>query len=324
MALKLSSRRVAGLVLKLNNAHILIPVSPFMHDSATHFATPAQASRLTVRRLKIDLGQGFERHWHGGDAFKSQYYNALSMSFPVGEQSFIDSVKDALKLLPETPENACLGDTAARFIGQEATHRHVHALYNAQLEKQGLVNRWQHWAARRIAFGQARGLRPLHWLAITAAYEHCTAVFADGTLRHDDWLAGADPRMQLLWRWHAAEEIEHRAVAFDLYTALGGSHGWRVRWYLYALMVFTLDAGRQTVLNLWRDGTLFKPGTWWSAAGFFLGRQGSLWRCAGPLLGYLRRDFHPDRETHTAPDAQGQALAARWLADNAGSWRAVR
>ncbi|HEY3049897.1 MAG TPA: metal-dependent hydrolase [Polaromonas sp.] len=287
-------------------------------------ASSAPSSGLTVRKLELDLSQGFARHWHSGDAFLSQYYNALSMSFPVGEQSFINSVRDGLKLLPETPDNAPLRETVAQFIGQEATHRHVHGLYNAQLEKQGLVNRWQHWASRRIGFGKKRGIHPLHWLAVTAAYEHCTAVFADGTLRYERWFADADPTLQTLWRWHAAEETEHRAVAFDLYTALGGNYAWRIRWYFYALLLFTLDAGRQTVLNLWHDGSAFKPGTWGSALKFFWGKDGMVWRCTGPLLAYLRRDFHPDQEAHTEPEAQGRALAARWLADNAQSWRTVR
>jgi predicted metal-dependent hydrolase len=285
---------------------------------------PADSNSLTVRRLLVDLQGGFSRHWHGGDAFQSQYYNALSMSFPIGEQSFIDSVRDGLKLLPDTPEQVALRDTVERFIGQEATHRQVHSLYNAQLEKQGLVNRWQHWATRRIEFGRSRNIHPRHMLAVTAAYEHCTAVFADGTLRHDSWFAKADPRMQTLWRWHAAEEIEHRAVAFDLYRELGGNHAWRVRWFAYAVLVFTLDACRQTVLNLYRDGTLFKPATWWSALRFFWGRNGMAWRCTGPLLRYLRRDFHPDQESRQAPAITSHALAIHWLTDNANSWQKVR
>lgn len=282
---------------------------------------------LTVRKLEVDLSQGFARHWHGGDAFLSQYYNALSMSFPVGEQSFIDAVKGGLALLndmPDTPENARLRLDAAQFIGQEATHRHVHGLYNAQLEKQGLVNRWQHWATRRIDYGRKHNINARHLLAITAAYEHCTAVFADGTLRYGSWFDAAEPRMAMVWRWHAAEETEHRAVAFDLYQATGGNYAWRMRWYLYVLVLFALDAARQTVLNLWHDGTLFKPGTWWSAAKFFWGHNGAVWRCTGPLLTYFKRDFHPDHEAHAAPDQQAQALAQRWLKDNASSYRVVR
>lgn len=278
-------------------------------------------THLTVRKLEVDLSPGFERHWHGADAFRSQYYNALSMSFPVGEQSFIDAVREGLRLLPDTPQHAQLRADAAQFIGQEASHRHVHGLYNAQLEQQGLVNRWQDWGSRRIETARQKNISPLHLLAVTAAYEHCTAVFADGTLRYGSWFDAAEPRLRTLWRWHAAEETEHRAVAFDLYQALGGSDRWRIRWYLYVLWIFALDATRQTVLNLWHDGTLFKPATWWSAASFFLGKDGTVWRCAGPLLRYFRRDFHPSQES-AQPTAQ--ALADAWLQAHAGSYRIVR
>ncbi len=276
---------------------------------------------LTIRKLQVDLSQGFDRHWHGGDAFRSQYYNALSMSFPVGEQSFIDAVREGLALLPDTPEHAALRADVAQFIGQEATHRHVHGLYNEQLEKQGLVNRWQDRATRRIEYGRAQKVGPLHLLAITAAFEHCTAVFADGTLRYGSWFDAAEPRMCTLWRWHAAEETEHRAVAFDLYQALGGNYRWRIRWYLYVLVLFAVDATRQTIHNLWRDGSLFKPGTWWGAATFLLGKDGMVWRSTRPLLQYFRRDFHPDHE-YLQPAAQ--TLAGEWLKAHAGSYRVVR
>lgn len=138
-------------------------------------------------------------------------------------------------------------------------------------------------------------------MAVTTAYEHCIAVFADGTLRYEHWFANADPKMQTLWRWHAAEETEHRAVAFDLYVALGGNYAWRIRWYFYALLMSALDASRQTVLNLYADSTPFKLGTWWSALQFFWGKDGMVWRCTGPLLAYLRRDFHPDQEATRRP-----------------------
>lgn len=295
------------------------PVAPAAPNPAS-----ASPSGLTVRKLEVDLSQGFDRHWYGGDAFLSQYHNALSMSFPVGEQSFIDAVRDCAKLLPQTPEHAVLHEATAQFIGQEATHRHIHGLYNAHLETQGLVNRWQHWATARIEFARSRNVGPRHMLAVTAAYEHLTAVLADFMLRHDTTLDRADPKMQTLWRWHAAEETEHRAVAYDLYQALQGNHAWRIRWYIYALLLFSFDSGRQTVLNLWHDGTLFRPGTWWSAAKFFWGRNGAIWHTAKPLIAYFRRDFHPDQEASAAPEQQTRGIAQRWLKDNENIFRVVR
>jgi uncharacterized protein len=273
--------------------------------------------KLTVRTLTLDLKQGFARHWHSGDAFLSMYYNALSMSFPIGEQSFIDSVRDAAALLPDDPAHDPLRGAIAQFIGQEATHRQIHGLYNAHLARQGLVNLWEPHAQRRLDLAKRRGISPLSMLAITAAYEHCTAVFGDGTLRYPSWFDGAEPMMRTLWRWHAAEETEHKAVAYTLYQTLGGSYKRRIGWYLYVLFLFGLEAVWQTGDNLRRDGTLFKPSTWWSALRFMWGRDGFVWRCTLPLLGYLRRGFHPD-------DHPNQALAADWLESHRDAYRVIR
>ncbi|WP_198969867.1 metal-dependent hydrolase [Xylophilus sp. ASV27] len=283
-------------------------------------ATPPP-ERLIVRKLEIDLKRGFARHWHGGRAYRTQFFNALSMSFPVGEQFFIDAVRDAARALPAGPQHDAMRETVAGFIGQEATHRRIHGLYNEELERQGLVNRWQHWATARIARFRRLVSDPRHALAVTCAYEHFTALLADGTLRHTRWLDGADADMQTVWRWHAAEETEHCAVAYDLYQALGGSYRWRVRWYLYVCLVFGIDATRQTLINLWRDGTLLRPSTWADGLRLFWGRDGLVWRCAGPMLAYFRRDFHPSQDTHAVP---AQTLAARWLAAHAALLRPVR
>ncbi len=277
--------------------------------------TAQPPDHLIVRKLEVDLKRGFGRHWHGGRAFRTQFFNALSMSFPVGEQFFIDAVRDAARTLPSTPEQEARRALIAGFIGQEATHRRIHGLYNEVLERQGLVNQWQHRAARRIERLARLKLDPRHALAVTCAYEHFTALLADGTLRHNAWLDGAEADVQTVWRWHAAEETEHSAVAFDLYQTLGGSHAWRVRWYLYVCVIFAWDAMRQTLLNLWHDRSLFKPSTWVDGVRLFWGRDGLVWRCAWPMAAYLKRDFHPLQDGHSV---SAQTLAAGWLAAHAG------
>ena len=89
-----------------------------------------------VRRLLVDLRAPLPRHWLGGDAFRTALFNALSMSFPVGEQFFIDSVRAGLAALP-TDQRARFQEEVRGFVGQEATHRHVHARFNAHLQQQG-------------------------------------------------------------------------------------------------------------------------------------------------------------------------------------------
>lgn len=261
---------------------------------------------LVVRRLQVDLETPIARHWNGGDAFRSAFFNALSMSFPAGEQVFIDSVRRGVAALPEAQRERYAAEVQA-FIGQEATHRRVHERFNAHLARQGLVNRWE----PRILARRKR-LDPLDlriWVGVTAATEHWTAIFAQHLLAHPEVLAGAEPRLAELWLWHSAEELEHRSTAFDLYRALGGNDLWRRRLFRVVSGYFVTDLARQTARNLWTDGTWWWPSTWASGWRLLFGRVGLVrlgWR---PWKQYLAADFHP---------AQGDGSAGqRWLAEHA-------
>ncbi|CAG1017795.1 hypothetical protein BURC_02490 [Burkholderiaceae bacterium] len=269
---------------------------------------------LVVRRLLIDLETPFARHWNGGDAFRSAYFNALSMSFPVGEQFFIDSVRNGIKLLPEE-QRTPFEEQVQGFVGQEATHRRIHSLFNAQLDKQGYVNSWEPRILRRVERLKAvRDAR--HAVAITAATEHFTAILAQHMLAHPQAVEGAEPRLQALWMWHASEESEHRSVAFDVYRALGGSEQWRRRWMRVVSFHFTTDVLRQTARNLWRDGELFRWRTWRSAASFFFGEHGVVRHTFKPWRAYFKADFHPSQQDAT--------LAERWLQVNDTAYAVVR
>jgi len=264
---------------------------------------------LVVRRLLIDLASPIAVRWNGGDAFSSALFNALSMSFPVGEQYFIDSVRAGLAALPEA-ERAPMADEVRAFVGQEATHRRLHALFNQHLERQGLRNTVEPRARRRVQAGAHHDVR-VH-VAATAATEHFTAVFADWLMRHPDTLAGAEPRLRTLWLWHAAEESEHRSTAFDLYQKLSGHHGWRVRLYRWVTVIFLADLTRQTLRNLWHDGAWWRWGTWRSGAALLFSRDGLLRGNVGPWRDYLASDFHPLQHDHR--------LSSQWLREHAQAY----
>lgn len=267
---------------------------------------------LLVRRLLIDLEAPFARHWNGGDAFRSAFFNALSMSFPRGEQYFIDSVRNGFKSLPEA-QRAPFAAEVQGFIGQEATHRRIHALFNGHLIQQGYVNRIEQRAHERMKANAHLDLR--NHLAATAATEHFTAVFADWMLRHPESLEGAEPRLKTLWLWHSAEESEHRNTAFDIYQAAGGNHAWRVRIFRVVTVIFLTDLLRQTVRNLWRDRCLFKTSTWRSAYRLLFARDGLLRGNVALWRDYLRPDFHPSQ--HDASQSQ------RWLRENSALYAVV-
>jgi predicted metal-dependent hydrolase len=277
-------------------------------DTASTSGT-AVMTDLPVRRLGIDLDTPFPVRWNGGDAFRSALFNALSMTFPVGEQYFIDSVRKGAATLPEADRDAFAAEMKG-FIGQEATHRHLHARFNAILAQQGQRNTVEARAAKRMASFAHIDLR--NHVAATAATEHLTAVFADWLLAHPEALEGAEPRLRTLWTWHSAEESEHRATAFDLYAKLGGTHAWRVRIFRYITLQFAVDVGRQTLRNLWDDGALSRPSTWASAARFLFSRGGLVRGNVAAWRDYLRPDFHPSQADASAGE--------RWLAENGDAY----
>ena len=260
---------------------------------------------LVVRRLLVDMEAPLERHWCDGDAFRSALFNALSMSFPVGEQFFIDSVRNGFKAL--SPElQARFKDQVQGFVGQEATHRRLHSLYNQHLDKLGYRNEWEARAREQLQLFE--GVDPRHWLAVTAANEHFTAILADWTLNNPGVLGGRDARLATLWLWHSAEESEHKSVAFDLYQALGGNHEWRVRWFWRITWSFLYETIRQTLLNLHHDRALWKWSTWKSAASHLFGPRGLVRQTFRPWKRYLRPDFHPSQQDSSASE--------RWLAEH--------
>lgn len=269
-------------------------------------------TQLAVRKLLIDLTTPFPARWNGGDAFRSAFFSALSMSFPVGEQYFMDSVRAGLKELPEAERQRLSADVQG-FVGQEATHRRIHALFNSHLEALGFTNTLEPRAAKRMQQNAHRDVR-IH-VAATAATEHITAMFADWMFRHPEALDGSEPRLQTLWMWHAAEESEHCSTAFDMYVALGGSYAWRVRMLRYITTMFALDIIRQTLRNLWHDRSLFKWSTWTSAARLLFSKDGmirgnrTMWRA------YLAPDFHPRQQDTSA--------SVQWLRDNAQRYALV-
>src|SRR5699024_11745933 len=132
------------------------------------------------------------------------------------------------------------------FIGQEAHHSREHEDLNNFLQERGIdvhrldreVQWFMDWMRKRFS--------PERQLAHTVAVEHFTALMAEEfLLKYDDALETMDPRMAPVWAWHAIEESEHKAVAFDVYKAIGGSEFVRIS----EMAMVSVKIGRATRLN---------------------------------------------------------------------------
>lgn len=244
------------------------------------------------RNVELDFDPAsVPRDWYGGDPFTTTHLDALSLLFPEGERFFVDSVKQ-LRHLIEDPE---LREQVAGFIGQEAMHGKEHRAFNEMLVGHGYaaapkVDAWLRGFLKLVR----RVLPKKSQLAATCALEHFTAIMAERLLRDEQMREPMDPSVRGLWTWHALEESEHKAVAFDVYRAAGGGYARRVAIMLLTTVIFFAVTLWVQSRLMYARGVLFRPWRWargvtrmWIWPGFFL-------RMIPAYLDYFRPGFHPD------------------------------
>ncbi len=170
------------------------------------------------RDFKFDLPADRIHDWHGRGGHVSHFFNALSTVFPVGERFFINSVRAYRNQI----SGSGIDQEIVGFIGQEAMHGREHELYNRLLSLRGLPEaQLEAYVAGILRAVQK--MTPRSWqLSVTLALEHFTAILADHLLKNPEMLKGSEPAFRNIWRWHALEETEHKAVAFDVWNSVMG------------------------------------------------------------------------------------------------------
>jgi predicted metal-dependent hydrolase len=255
----------------------------------------------TPRNLHFAIGRDVPRYWLGGRKSVTTFFDNLSVFFPVGERFFMHTVHAHQR---HVKDEALLREVRA-FCGQEGLHGREHERYNAWLLSHGLpVDRLER-SVDRLLKGVKKRLPLRMQLAATCALEHFTAIMAQMLLGHPENLEGAHPTMAALWRWHAAEENEHRAVAYDVYMASGGHYAERVTVMLVASLIFWARVARHQVQLMKADGTASSPEEWRALLSYLFVTPGTLRRILPHYLAYYRPGFHPS-------DIDSSALLAEW------------
>lgn len=267
---------------------------------------------ITPRKLSFPFGPEIPRHWLMGNPFATHFVNGLNLVFPAGERFFMRSVKHYAHVVAGDP---VLEAEVRAFLAQEAIHGREHDRFIRVLEEDGFdLTRFMafyEWTLRRVL---ERGSPPKLNLAVTVALEHFTATLAELVLNRKTLLEDSHPVMRDLLLWHAAEEIEHKAVAFDVLKKVDPNYALRVTGLLFA---------SASLLTFW----------WLGAATLFIqDRDASVGRAArdvtaslvgGPLrdmtrsfvgafADYLRPGFHPS-------DRKNLSLAETYLKEMAQS-----
>ncbi|MEY1661840.1 metal-dependent hydrolase [Isoalcanivorax beigongshangi] len=257
---------------------------------------PADLPPIVPQRMDFPFAD-VPKHWFDKDPVLTHFLNALSLTFPDGERFFVDSVRHFRDHAKDAQQQADISG----FIGQEAMHSLEHQTFNRMLAEQGYREEAEGGTAlakQLIGLGRKR-LSAKQQLAATAALEHITALLANRLLKDPELLESIDPSVRALWMWHAIEEIEHKAVAYDLYQQVSGSYLLRVRTMLAATTALATYTGRYTFAFLRKDGLNRRPRTLFRGAWRLFGPSGFLTRAVPDYLQFFRPDFHPWLEDNT-------------------------
>jgi predicted metal-dependent hydrolase len=280
------------------------------NGSTTQSSTPGGV-QIKPRNRSHDIAAALRGEWLDDDVFLTAFFNGMSIAFPVGEKFFIDSVRHYADRITDPALKANIQG----FCGQEGFHRREHQRYNEtlcaargyDLEKlEGTLTRRLDWAQKNLS--------PIKNLAITVAIEHFTAVLAELLLSPGSILAKAEPSMRELWRWHAAEEMEHKAVAFDVYRAVGGTEELRKAVMRRVSVLMSVELTRALFYILRKEGQLFNLKLWRRGLAALFGKQGVLSGGWSPYRAFYSGGFHPwqqdTRELLVQWEAEPQLLSA--------------
>lgn len=265
---------------------------------------------VRTRRIRFEYPPGaLDRHYANGDLILSHTVAVLSALFPEGEDFFIRSVRHYADRITD-PE---LKSQVAGFIGQEVTHGREHRALNDRLNELGYPT---HFVDRLTHLLMIRMAKRLPWriqLAITAALEHYTASIAELLLGNEDAqrrLGDNEIRSMLLW--HALEESEHKAVAFDVYRATGGRESMRINTMRVVNVLFVPFVALLSVISLLGDRAIYNPLRLVQAFGLLRTSPFLTKDVVRHLRAYNRRGFHPD-------DFDASQLLDRWKAELFGN-----
>ncbi|HEX4048329.1 MAG TPA: metal-dependent hydrolase [Elusimicrobiota bacterium] len=262
---------------------------------------------IVKRRVEFAFDpQVVPRDWYRGDPHLTTFWNALSLLFPEGERFFVESVRRFRDRIDDPAQRAAID----AFIAQEAMHGKGHRAFNDLVRARGTgaADRAEK-GLRRLLWLARRTLSPRGQLGVTCALEHFTAILAEQLLTSAEHRDAGHESVRPLWVWHALEESEHKAVAFDVYRAVGGGYARRVAVMLLTSAFFFGETLHVHARFLAAEGELGNVRGWMRALAYFWVRPGLFRALVPAYLDYFRPGFHPDdRDTSALLDTWRERL----------------
>jgi predicted metal-dependent hydrolase len=261
----------------------------------------------------------------------SLYLATLSIFFPAGERMFVHAVQRH-KEDPKVKSDPRLYAACSAFVAQESIHGREHEYYNGQLAKQYPIVNTLSNIVEVVTQAVTNYLPKRFGLEATTALEHWTAIMAEYLLNNQQWFIGSakDTRFALVWLWHACEESEHKAVAFDVYEHYYSHRSKFVNWIgrcfslciaslifwaLVPIFFMCLVISSGSLFNL-REWAKLISYLWISPRGHFPLYGGMFGAITPAYCDYFRLDFHPwdqDNSHHLKQLGEFEAKLKKFL-----------
>ena len=265
---------------------------------------PLDPAHIRPRRTAFSFPTSIPTHWLEGSPVRTHFFNAINL-FVVSFEDFMARVMRGR--LPHL-EDPAFARQIRGFMGQESTHSFVHLRYLSNLREQGFeIDGYLKAAEHIFTVWFEQRLGPRVSVAMIAGFEHLTALLAEIILS-SQLLREAEPAMAELWEWHAAEEIEHKALAFELLKATSRSYGLRLLGAALGGLVVAGFIGVGMGMLLGQERQLWRRRTWRDLKGLLFGPARLAVRAVSIFLEYFRPGFHPNqRDTYALAEQVFQA-----------------
>ena len=256
-----------------------------------------------IRKVNFKFEKPFPKHWFNDNPIATHFMNAQHLVFPDGEKFFIRSVKSFADFYKNDPE---LKKRVDNFIGQEGTHYAEHQKFWDVMESQDLQplgfvdyfkrtawNGAENWARNKF---KKNRLGDKISLSITVGLEHFTAMLAESGINNHSMTEKMPQEMQDLFMWHAAEEIEHKAIPFDVLKKVDDSYALRIGGMAIATIGLWYYIAAGTVYLTKKDDDVKREDipkyTFQFLNNFRKNFSGTL---SQQYWQYFKKDFHPDQ-----------------------------
>jgi len=268
-------------------------------------AHPMDEFPIRKFRFEFDAKEPKTAVWSQSSELFSLFANAFTLHVPYFEKYLVRAMMQARSKIDDPK----LKRDVDAIIGQEAHHAESFIAFNRLLKKrypkaQALEDHAKQGFKQRLKDDDFKSL-----IGFTAGYE--TFTFLAGMLfldRYDEWMADSDPTVKALWVWHQVEEVEHAAVAFDVYQHFfADDQPYRRKMVLAAFWHIVSETFKAYVHMCKVEGWFSNPVRAAKAMGFITSVLAKMVWITRPVM---RSDYHPRR--HPLATTEQNEIAVSW------------